>query len=127
MRINHTPGDRSIFVFGSNLLGIHGAGAALYAQQKLGAVRGVAMGHMSKCYALPTCSVPGVPLELDEVAKYVGHFLYFATEHPELSFYVSAVGCGFAGFKEEEIAPLFKDAPPNCDLPDGWRVLTIAS
>lgn len=118
----HTPADPRVFVFGSNLLGIHGAGAALYAARRLGARKGVAEGMASsRCYALPTCWRPGIALDLDEVATYVQTFLQCARMHPDVTFFVSAVGCGFAGFAEHQIAPMFRDAPANCDLPPGWR------
>lgn len=124
MRPNHTPDDPRIFVFGSNLLGIHGAGAAAYAHKQLGYPWHRAAGLVGKSYALPTCSEPGVPLTLDEIKMYVEIFLWVAKKHPELTFYVSAIACGYAGYTEAEIAPLFADAPANCDLPDGWRVTT---
>ncbi len=120
----HTPDDPRIFVFGSNLLGIHGAGAAWYAHNKLGHPWGknwhVGLGK-GRSYALPTCSEPGVPLPLETVRFHVEFFLDFAEKHSDQRFFVSAVGCGLAGFAEAEIAPLFKDAPENCDLPPGWR------
>lgn len=117
----HTKNDDRIFVFGSNLKGIHGAGAAKYARHDLGAQLGVGEGLTGMCYALPTCSEPGVPLTLNEVKKHVDKFISVASEHSDKTFFVSAVGCGIAGFYESEIAPLFKDAPSNCDLPPGWR------
>ncbi len=107
----HTPEDPRIFVFGSNRLGIHGAGAAFYASRYLGAVRGVGEGPTGRTYALPTCARPGVPLGLPEVAEHILRFLQYARENPDKRFYVSAVGCGIAGFSEEEIAPWFGYAP----------------
>lgn len=121
MRAQHTPEDQRIFVFGSNLLGIHGAGAARYAHEQLGRRMGTGVGLIGRTYALPTCHAPGVPMDLGTVGVYVDFFIIAAKAHPELEFYVSAVGCGIAGFTEAEIAPLFADAPSNCDLPDGWR------
>lgn len=106
-----------IFVFGSNQQGIHGAGAALHAYQNCGAVLGKGEGLFGQSYALPTCSEPGVPLNYDQVADKVKFFLEFATKHPELQFQVTRVGCGIAGFKDSEIAPLFKYAPDNVWLP----------
>lgn len=117
----HKPDDSRIFVFGSNLLGIHGGGAAWYAKNKLGAVMGVAEGLTGDTYALPTCYRPGEPVTLEELRVYVDNFLNFASDNDDLQFFVSAVGCGIAGFNEDDVAPLFKNAPVNCDLPPGWR------
>lgn len=123
----HNSTDPRVFVFGSNLRGIHGAGAARYAATALGALTGVNEGRTGRSYALPTCSKPGVPLSLREVKRHVDRFLLHAEfakadeREYDTRFFVSAVGCGIAGFKESEIAPLFKDAPDNCDLPPGWR------
>jgi hypothetical protein len=117
----HTPGDPRIFVFGSNLRGIHGAGAALYARKRLGALNGCGEGMMGRSYALPTCISPGVPLHLSGVFRSVEGFLAHAGRTPDIRYFVSTVGCGLAGFTEDEIAPLFAGAPDNCDLPPGWR------
>lgn len=117
----HSPEDERIFVFGSNLLGIHGAGAAWYALDELEAEWGVGEGPTGRTYALPTCYRPGEPVTMEELDFYVQRFLCHAKENPDLRFFVSAVGCGLAGFTEEEVAPLFKNAPDNCDLPPGWR------
>lgn len=117
----HHDDDPRTFVFGSNLLGIHGGGAARYAAERLGALRGVGQGRTGRCYALPTCSSPGKPLALRQVNVHVAAFLHHAGTHPVERFFVSAVGCGIAGFTEEQVAPLFALAPDNCDLPPGWR------
>jgi hypothetical protein len=117
----HTASDPRVFVFGSNRLGIHGAGAARYATVELGAQRGVGEGPTGRTYALPTCLAPGTPLTLREMTNHVERFLEHARVHSNTRFFVSAVGCGIAGFSENEIAPLFARAPENCDLPPGWR------
>jgi hypothetical protein len=117
----HRRHDPRTFVFGSNRLGIHGAGAAFYASTELGAVSGVGEGPTGRCYALPTCSAPGIPLSLAEVTDHVRLFIAWAHASPSELFFVSPVGCGIAGFTEAQIAPLFIDAPDNCDLPPGWR------
>lgn len=117
----HVHCDPRIFVFGSNLLGIHGGGAAWYARNKLGAVMGVGEGLTGRTYALPTCYKPGEPVTLEELQVYVQNFLDFANENPDMQFFVSAVGCGIAGFTEDEVSPLFANAPVNCDLPPGWK------
>lgn len=117
----HTKDDDRIFVFGSNMLGIHGAGAARYALIDLGAEWGVPEGLMGRSYALPTCFEPGLPVDMDTLEEKVTSFVEFARRRPDLRFFVSEVGCGIAGFYPEEVAPFFHDAPANCDLPPGWR------
>jgi hypothetical protein len=109
-----------IFVFGSNLAGRHGKGAALFARQKHGAEYGVGRGLTGNSYALPTKGHKIETLNIIEITKYVDEFLVFARENPNLEFQVTKIGCGLAGYKEEQIAPLFVNAPSNCHLPDGW-------
>ena len=110
-----------IFVFGSNLQGIHGAGAALYALKHCGALWGVGEGIQGQSYAIPTCSAPGIPLLLDEVNQHVKTFIKYALDHPQEEFFVTAIGTGYAGFKHKQIAPMFADAPSNCILPPEWK------
>lgn len=109
-----------IFVFGSNLAGRHGKGAALYARQKHGAEYGVGEGRTGSSYAIPTKDERIRTRALSDVRISVDKFIDYAKENPQLQFKVTKIGCGLAGFKESEIAPLFKDAPNNCSLPDGW-------
>ncbi len=94
-----------IFVFGSNILGMHGGGAARIANKKFGAEWGVGEGLTGQCYALPTME-GGV----DYIAGKVQNFLVCAKTHPELKFYVTKIACGIAGFTVAEIGPLFSDA-----------------
>ncbi len=110
-----------IFVFGSNLLGHHERGAAKDALEKHGAVYGQGIGHYGNSYALPTKRTKWIKMTLAEVRYHVNVFIAYANKHPELSFNVTKVGCGLAGFTELQIAPLFDEAPDNCMLPDGWR------
>ena len=93
-----------IFVFGSNLAGVHGAGAARKAME-WGAVWGQGVGLQGQTYAIPTMQGG-----IDTIKPYVDEFLAFAKSHPELKFLVTEIGCGIAGFTVEEIAPLFKAA-----------------
>tara|TARA_R110002126_G_C10057135_1_gene461071 strand:- start:55 stop:393 length:339 start_codon:yes stop_codon:yes gene_type:complete len=109
-----------IFVFGSNLAGRHGRGAALYARQHHGAVYGVGEGLSGNSYGIPTKDFNIQSRSLNEVTTSIYRFIDFAIEHPELTFEVTKVGCGLAGFTETQIAPLFKDAPTNCNLPEEW-------
>ena len=97
------PGE--IFVFGSNLAGMHGGGAARVALDRFGAVPGQGVGLQGQSYAIPTMQ-GGV----DTIRSYVDEFIEFARSHPELKFYVTRIGCGIAGFDDSEIAPLFADA-----------------
>ena len=107
------PGE--IFVFGSNLAGVHGGGAARIALEKFGAVPGQGVGLLGRSYAIPKMQ-GGV----ETVRPYVEEFVDFARRHQELTFLVTRIGCGIAGFRDEEIAPLFADAlkMPNVVLPE---------
>lgn len=106
--------ENEIFVFGSNLRGMHGGGAARTALRKFGAVWGNGVGIQGQSYAIPTMQ-GGV----ETIKPYVDEFVSFAKEHEELHFLVTRIGCGIAGFDDSEIAPLFKDcmAMPNVSLP----------
>lgn len=96
--------ENEIFVFGSNLEGCHGGGAACIAMEKFGAVWGQGVGLQGQCYAIPTMH-GGV----ETIKPYVDDFIDFARNHGELTFLVTRIGCGIAGFTDEEIAPLFRD------------------
>lgn len=110
-----------IFVFGSNLQGYHAGGAAMTARVMFGAEYGNGDGIQGQSYAIPTM-FDGV----DEIKPYVDKFIDFAVLHPELDFLVTRIGCGIAGFKPMEIAPLFKEATRlhNVWLPaEFWMIL----
>lgn len=109
--------DQRIFVFGSNLAGRHGKGAALFARQHHGAIYGQAEGLQGNSYAIPTKDRSIKTLPLNAIRSHVNRFLDFAIEHPNLSFQVTAIGCGLAGYSPVEIAPMFEHAPANCELP----------
>lgn len=106
-----------IFVFGSNLQGMHGGGAAYTAYRKFGAIMGQGVGLQGQSYGIPTMQ-GGV----ETIRPYVDEFIAFAKAHPELTFLVTRIGCGIAGFRNEEIAPLFEKAHviENIVLPEGW-------
>jgi hypothetical protein len=106
--------DGRVFVFGSNLQGAHGAGAAAFALEHRGAVYGEGIGHHGQSYAIPTMH------GREFLAQHVAIFLDYARANPQLRFEVTKIGCGIAGFTEAQVAPLFADAPTNCDLPEGW-------
>ena len=110
-RANYTPefitelAEDEVFVFGSNLAGMHGGGAAATAHRCFGAVWGKGVGLYGQSYAIPTMQGG-----LMTVKPYVDEFFEFAKSHPELRFLVTKIGCGIAGFREEQIAPLFAEA-----------------
>ena len=112
-----------ILVFGSNLSGIHGAGAARHARLHHGAIMGQGMGLQGTSYALPTKGVNISFMPLTDIGRHVAAFISFAHIRPDLTFRVTRVGCGLAGFKDTEIAPLFRGALglSNVRLPKGWR------
>ena len=114
--------ENEIFVFGSNLEGEHGGGAARTAREKFGAIWGQGTGLQGQSYGIPTMH-GGV----DEIQPHVDEFIHFAMAHPELIFLVTRVGCGIAGFHDSEIAPLFAGAKdiPNIHLPESfWNILS---
>ena len=106
-----------VFVFGSNLAGMHGGGAAYAAYRKFGAVWGCGVGHFGQSYAIPTMQ-GGV----ETIKPYVDAFIAYAVSHPEFFFYVTRIGCGIAGFSDGEIAPLFSAARKveNICLPESF-------
>ena len=119
-----TPGmitelaPNEIFVFGSNLEGMHGGGAARIAYRAFGAEWGVGVGPTGQCYAIPTMQ-GGV----ETIRPYVDEFIHYAAQHPKQIFLVTRIGCGIAGFSDQDIAPLFAAARDmdNVALPPGWR------
>lgn len=122
-QINHT--EDMIFVFGSNLGGYHGGGAARYALEHRGAVWGQHLGRQGQSWAIPTKgkttrddkrSGIGSTLTLREIKSYVDDFLRDARDHPELAYQVTRIGCGLAGLQDKDIAPLFI----NEDLGNLW-------
>jgi len=110
--------ENKCFVFGSNLRGAHGKGAALYALKNHGAIYGQGVGMQGHSYAIPTKDGNLKTLPLDIIKKHVDDFLSFAGSHLDWHFHVTAIGCGLAGYKPQDIAPMFAEAPYNCDLPD---------
>lgn len=121
--MNYTPdfittlSDNQIFVFGSNLHGMHGGGAARIAHQKFGAEWGIGIGRTGQCYTIPTMHGG-----IDAIKPYVDDFITYAKEHSEFHFLVTRIGCGIAGFTDEEMAPLFKPllGLSHVSLPKVW-------
>ena len=109
--------ENEIFVFGSNLGGFHGGGAARAAHMRFGAIWGHGVGLQGRSYAIPTMH-GGV----DVIQPYVDEFISFAQSHPDLKFLVTRIGCGIAGFTAADIAPLFANAidQENIILPEDF-------
>lgn len=99
-----------VFVFGSNRAGYHGKGAAKLAYDRFGAQGGKGEGHYGQSYALPTKDAHIKTLPLAQIALGVERFFDYATANPKLKFLVTEVGCGLAGYRPKDIAPMFKDA-----------------
>ena len=116
----NTLAEGEIFVFGSNIHGAHMGGAARVAMEKFGAIWGIGEGLQGRSYAIPTME------GLENLAPAVQRFTAFARQHQELRFFVTAIGCGIAGYRPEQIAPLFQDAAhlPNVYLPlPFWKII----
>lgn len=127
------PQNGEIFVFGSNLGGIHGSGAARVAREEFGAVYLIGVGPCGQSYAIPTKNEDVTStLPLHTIKLYVEQFIEYARLCDENyvnwrgatgiaeKFFVTSIGCGLAGYKPEQIAPMFKGAPDNCSFPDTW-------
>ena len=110
-----------IFVFGSNLAGRHGAGAALVARQRFGAQLGASEGLTGRAYAIPTKGHRLEVLPLEQIHAAVDRFVAFAKERPCERFFVTRVGCVLAGYRDEEVASMFRKAPGNCSFAENWR------
>jgi hypothetical protein len=106
-----------VFVFGSNLRGSHGAGAAKFAHENCGAEYGKGIGRSGMSYAIPTKDYNIQTLPLHRISAYVDYFIQYAEEHGDENFQLTPIGCGLARYTPEQIAPMFKDAPSNVVLP----------
>ena len=100
-----------VFVFGSNADGLHGGGAALIAYREFGAIWGEGHGHHGRTYAIDTMS------GLEVLAAEALAFVAYATGLPGLRFLLTPVGCGIAGYRPEQVAPLFAGVPTNVSIP----------
>lgn len=120
----HVDGTRpetdQIFVFGSNLAGVHGAGAAALALKEYGAVWGSGIGHFGRSYAIPTKDRDINTLRLSAIIPHIRDFVQYTIDNPEKQFFVTRIGCGLAGYKDFQIAPYFRNAV-NCDFPLDWK------
>jgi hypothetical protein len=111
-----------VFVFGSNEAGIHGAGAAKLAVEKFGAKMGMGYGLQGQSFGIPTKDTFIRTLSLDKIEFYIYSFLSEVMEYPDTEFLLTKIGCGLAGYSEEEIANLFKGKfiPENVILPESF-------
>ena len=124
--ITSLPKDH-YFLFGSNEAGRHGKGAALCAKNHFGAVYGQGHGEQGRSYAVATKDKSLLSLSIDKISENIRIFLQHATNHPHKLFAVSRIGCGLAGYKDEQIAPLFKGHPSNIYFLDNrWNSLCEA-
>lgn len=117
--------QNQIFVFGSNLSGLHGGGAAWLAKEKFGAIWGQGVGLQGQCYGIPTKSKNiERTLTIEEIKPYVDVFIDFALKNQHQEFLVTEIGCGLAGHKIEDIAPLFKETllMNNISLPEKFII-----
>lgn len=124
---------RKIFVFGSNLAGHHGRGAAWDAAVHHGALHRVGVGLSGNAYAIPTKDCDLQILDLGTIRRYVEQFVEYAKLYDALgsalswaggeddtAFKVTRIGCGLANYRDEQIAPFFRDCPPNCEFDEAW-------
>ena len=114
---------KMVFVFGSNLSGIHGAGAARVAHAKKNYPWGISFGLHGAAFGIPTKNRDvRTTLELDRIKYFVDEFISQAdTQYTKLNFQVTAIGCGLAGLRHEDVAPMFINAPDNCYFDTLWK------
>jgi hypothetical protein len=110
-----------VFVFGSNLAGRHGRGAAFTAKRFWGARNGVGEGIQGNAYGIPTKDRELRVLPLGEIRRSVKRFLEYAENNPQKTFLVTEIGCGLAGYSPRQIGPLFINPPGNCVLPASFK------
>ena len=115
------PLNGEVLVFGSNLAGIHGAGAARVAHKEFGALWGNGIGLHAQSYAIPTKNEDINTLDLTVITDYVSAFITETINNPGIQWFVTRVGCGLAGYTDEDIAPLFKGAK-NCSFAKEWKL-----
>ena len=117
-----TQYSKSIFVFGANETRRHGRGSALEAARKYGAVYGQGYGLQGDSFGIPTKDKNLKILPLSKISQYVNMFLDFANQNPSYKFNVVKVGCGLAGYKDSDIAPMFRNKPNNVYLDKEWQI-----
>lgn len=115
------PTNGEIFVYGSNLGGIHGAGAAREAFLSFGAVYGNGIGLHGNSYGIPTKDEYIQTIDLQHITPFINEFVRYTHDNPQLKFWVTRIGCGLAGYQDNEIAPLFKLCNTNCSFATSWK------
>ncbi|AMW78568.1 hypothetical protein AMD27_06510 [Acinetobacter sp. TGL-Y2] len=113
--------EDTVFVFGSNLAGTHAGGAAKTALLHFGAVKGAGRGWSGQSYAIPTMNEHLQQMPLSQIQHYIEDFKIYTKNHPKIKYFITSVGCGVAGYKVEEIAPMFKGISKNVILPVSFR------
>ena len=117
------PKGNEIFVFGSNTAGRHGAGAALVAVEKFGAIYGKGWGLQGRSFAIPTKSHTINTLPLVTIKAYIVRFKAYVEMRPDIEFFLTSIGCGLAGYTNEAIAPMFQGIADNVSIPQQWEKL----
>jgi hypothetical protein len=115
------PLKEEVFVFGSNLKGIHGKGAAKVAAILFGAKHGFFSGRCGNSYAIPTKDENIQTISLDRIKPYIDEFIRRSHKYQEVEYFVTRVGCGLAGYEDKDIAPLFKGCGDNVSFPEEWK------
>ena len=112
-----------IYVFGSNIRGVHGASTALEARKRYGAILGRGFGLMGQSYALPTKDYSIRTLDLQTIEAYVEGFRLFVQNNQNLKFYITPIGTGLAGYQHSDIAPMFRNmvGKERCWYLEDWR------
>ncbi|MFW1799158.1 hypothetical protein ACG9YX_03845 [Acinetobacter nematophilus] len=118
--IKTLPED-TVFVFGSNLAGTHQGGAAKTAHLYFGATKGVGRGWAGQSFAIPTMNEHLQQMPLSQIQHYIDDFKIYAKNHPKIKYFITSIGCGVAGYKVEEIAPMFKGIARNVIFPASFR------
>lgn len=124
---NTTPKGEWVWVFGSNLAGRHAKGAAKIAHVTFKAQYGIGKGLTGKAYAIPVKDAHLKALPLEEIASEVNAFLEFARKSTRLAFFINRIGCVDDAYNDKDIAPLFRNAPENCCLPEEWKSCILAA
>lgn len=118
--VKHLAED-TVFVFGSNMAGTHAGGAAKTALLHFGAIKGAGRGWSGQSYAIPTMNEHLQQMPLLQIQHYIEDFKIYTKNHPKLKYFITSVGCGVAGYKVEEIAPMFKGISKNVIFPISFR------
>lgn len=118
---NTIPPRGWVWVFGSNLKGQHGSGAAKVAHANFSAPYGAFRGSVGQAYAIPTNDKKLNLICLVDIKNDVAEFLEVAKNTPKSKYFVTRIGCGFSGYEDSEIAPFFRGAPDNCSFNEAWK------